>query len=466
MIKKFLKKFIDDFLKNLGYNQAVKDFLKKLKPPWKYIILVILFSLLYNLTTVVQPLMFAKLFELIYEKKQLFLLNLVILVAILLFLVRGVSQYFQGYFLSIASQDVLNEKRKEFIDLLFKQPVYILEKNNSGHLISVVMSNLSAILSDLPGLIIGYINSIVTLIFAIGWIFYKDFILGFVTVFTLPLLAIVMKHFFKKIENTSELIQQKISSIVSNMGEIFRYIRIVKSYNKEEFEKNKIYNLLEEYKRLVLKLARVSYLQKPSAEFVASLSLIFITWYSGYLVIIGKMNLFDVLVYWGYVAISVSPISNLSASLFNTKVIFGYINQFMETYYKLNYNEFDQDLYEYNNKIGFKGKIVFDGVTFGYENKNVLEDVSFVINPGDKVAIIGKSGIGKTTIISLLMKFYKPLKGKIYIDDLDLEKINPVIVRENISLLTQEVYLFSDTVYNNVKYSKEDASYEDVIDAC
>ncbi|MFN3477812.1 MAG: ABC transporter transmembrane domain-containing protein [bacterium] len=234
---KFLKEFKEDFLRNLGYNQAVKDFLKKLRLSWKYIILVILFSLLYNLTTVVQPLMFAKLFELIYEKKQLFLLNLVVLVAILLFFVRGGSQYFQGYFLSMASQDILNEKRKEFIDLLFKQPVYILEKNNSGHLISVVMSNLSSILSDLPGLIIGYVNSIITLIFAIGWIFYKDFILGFVTIFTLPLLAIVMKHFFKKVENTSELIQQKISNMVSNMGEIFRYIRIVKSYNKEEFEK-------------------------------------------------------------------------------------------------------------------------------------------------------------------------------------------------------------------------------------
>ncbi|MEN3015186.1 MAG: ABC transporter ATP-binding protein [bacterium] len=454
------------FLSELGYDNQVAKFIKKLKPPWKYIIFVILFTLLYNLTTVLQPLILAKLFEMIYTQKSLFLLNLIVITGLVLFIVRGISQYFQGYLLSKASHIMLNENRKEFIDLLFKQPLNVIEKNHSGHLISVVISNLSSIVSDLPGLIIGYMNSLITLIFSLGWIFYKDMTLGFLTILTLPLLAIIMKHFFKRLENVSEMIQSQMSKIITDMNEMFRYIKIVKSFNREDVEKQRVFNLLDTYTNLYLKLARISFLQKPSAEFIASLSLIIITWYSGYLVIKGVFKPFDVLAYWGYVAISVSPIANLAAAIFNTKVIFGYIRKYMETVSNLNQDEFDYSAYKYNEVIKFKGEIEFKNVSFGYDSKLVLNDVSLKIEPGQKVAIIGKSGIGKSTLVSLLVKFYKPSSGKIFIDKIDIEEINPKVVRENISILTQEVYIFNDSIANNVRYSRIEATDEEIIDAC
>ncbi len=457
---------INSFLKDIGYNEKVKAFVKKIRIPYKLIFAVIFFTIIFNFTTVIQPFLLAKLFDIIYQERNIGVLNLVVFFGILLFLIRGISQYFQGYFLAKASQDMLNEKRKEFIDLFFKQPVYVIEKNHSGHLISIVINNIGAIVSDLPGLIIGYVNSLVTIIVAMGWIFYKDFVLGFITVFTLPILALVMKHFFKRVENLSELIQQKISKIISEMNEVFRYIKTVKSFNNEEYERNKIFNLLDEYKNLILKISRISYLQKPSAEFVASLSLIFISWYSGYLVIVGKLSPSDVLVYWGYVALSISPITNLSASIFNTKIIFGYINQLMESVSKINENEFDNSIYIYNDPIKFKGKIVFQDVHFGYDEKMVLSGVNLTILPGQKVAIIGKSGIGKSTLVSLLLKFYKPNKGKIFIDNIDITQINPRIIRDNISIFTQEVYLFNNTIIDNIKYSKIGATYEEIVEAC
>jgi len=465
MLKK-VNQFWKKFLQDLGFDEDVKNFVKKIKPPWKYIWLILFFTLLLNFTTVIQPLMLAKLFELINSEKSIWLLNLIVLGGILLFLIRGVSQYFQGYLLAKASQEVLTEKRKEFIEIVFKQPVYVLERNHSGHLVSVVISNIAVIVSDLPGLIIGYINSIITLIFSLSWIFYKDVTLGLMTIFTLPALTFVLKHFFKKVENIAELIQQKISHLITGMNEVFRYMRVVKVFNREEFEKQRVFKLIDEYKNLQLRLARISMLQKPAAEFVASLSLIVITWYSGYLVIKGVLKPFDVIAYWGYVAISVSPITNLSASLFNTRVIFGFIKEFMKTLSSLNINEFDNSLYEYNRDIVFRGKITFDSVSFGYDENKILDKVSFTIYPGQKVAIIGKSGIGKSTLISLLVKFYKPIEGKIYIDDIDIEKINPNVLRKNISILTQEIYLFNDSIFKNIEYSKQGASMDEIVEAC
>ncbi|MCX7759279.1 MAG: ABC transporter ATP-binding protein/permease [bacterium] len=461
-----IKNIFKKFLVELGYDDNVASFVRKLKPPWRYILGVAVFTLFFNATTIVQPIILAKLFEMIYEQRSIYILNFIVLFGLILFFVRGVSQYFQGYLLAKASQEALNQKRREFIETIFKQPVYILEKNHSGHLISVVISNIASIVSDIPGLILGYINSIITLVFSIGWIFYKDITLGFMTVFTLPFLAFVMRYFFRKLENVSELIQQKISKVITDMNEVFRYIKIVKSFNREEFEKEKIFSLLDEYKNLSLKLSRVSFLQKPTAEFIASLSLIAITWYSGYLVISGVLKPFDVLAYWGYVAISVAPITNLSASIFNTRVIIGYIKQFMNTASKLNENEYDPKLYEYNNFFMFKGKVVFENVSFAYDDKVILNNISFTIKPGEKIGIIGKSGIGKSTLVSLLMKFYKPIGGKIYIDDIEIDKINPVVVRDNISILTQEIYLFSDTILNNVRYSNIRASEEEIFEAC
>lgn len=461
-----IREKLNKFLIDLGYDDKVHAFVKKLKPPWKYIIIVAFFTLIFNVTTVVQPLILAKLFEMIYEHKSIYLLNLIVLVGLILFSVRAVSQYFQSYLISKASHETLNQKRKEFIETIFNQPISIIEKNHSGHLISLVTANLSAIVSDIPGLILGYINSIITLVFSISWIFYKDLTLGIVTVFTLPFLSVVMKYFFKKLENVSELIQQKTSKIITNMNETFRYIRIVKSFNREEYEKNKIFSLLDEYKELQLKLAKISFLQRPTAEFIASLSLILITWYSGYLVITGSLKPFDVLAYWGYVAISVSPITNLSSSIFNTRVIIGYIREFMNTASKLDQNEYDTNRYQFNQYFRFKGKITFKEVSFGYDQKLVLDKVSFEINPGEKIGIIGRSGIGKTTLISLLMKFFTPNSGVIYIDDIDISKINPVIIRNNISILTQETYLFSDTILNNVRYSNPYSSESEVIEAC
>lgn len=465
-MKKFLKKFFESIRQSLGYDEDIKSFVKKLRPPWKYILVILFFTIIFNATTLVQPIILAKLFEMIYQQKSIYILNLIVILGLLLFLIRGISQYFQGYLLAKASQEILNQKRKEFIDIVFQQPIYLLDKTHSGHLISVVISNIANIVADLPGLILGYINSIITLVFSLIWIFYKDVVLGIITIFTLPLLAVTMKHFFKRLENISELIQSKISSIISEMNEVFRYIKIVKSFNNEDLERNKIFRLLDEYRDLHLRLFRISFLQKPSAEFIASLSLIFITWYSGYLVINGVLKPFDVLAYWGYVAISVSPISNLSASIFNTKVIFGYIKQFMATVKDLNINEFDRRYYEYNDNFVFKGDILFDSVSFGYNDNLVLKNITFSIKSGQKVAIIGRSGIGKSTLVSLLMKFYKPISGKIFVDGIELDKINPKVVRENISILTQDVYLFSDSILNNVRYSKLDASEEEIIEAC
>ncbi len=466
-MKKNIKKTIEEKLKFIGYNENVKEFFKNLKIPYLELILIIIATVLFNITTALQPVIFAKLFDIIYQQKSFYYLNLLVLITIILYILRGLSQYSQSFLLTKVNLKILTDLQKRIFYRVIVQPLSKLDKKNSGELYSITISYIGAIATDITPLLLTYVNSLFILIFALVWIFYKDIILGIITIIGLPFIGYTLNYYIKKIGNISDKILENITELNTKLVQNYRMIKFVKSFNKEENEKFKINNLLDNILNLRLKLANILALQKPVTEIVASLSLIIISWYGGYLVIKGVFKPNDILIYWGYVAISVSPITNLSASLINTKIIFGYIDTLMNILKQLNENELDEKRYLVNDNIKFNGKIQFKDVYFGYnENEFILEDVNLLINQGQKVAIVGKTGIGKTSIISLLTKFYLPTKGKIFIDDLDLSTINPKVVRNNIGILTQESYLIEGTIIDNLKYAKEDATLDEIINAC
>ncbi|MGC8733501.1 MAG: ABC transporter ATP-binding protein [bacterium] len=464
---KNLKKVIEDKLRFIGYNQNVKEFFKNLKMPYLELILIILSTILFNITTALQPVIFSKLFDIIYQYKSFYYLNLLVLVTIVLFILRGVSQYSQSFLLTKANLKILTDLQKRIFYKIIVQPLSKLDKKNSGELYSITISYIGAIASDLTPLLLTYINSLFILAFVLIWIFYKDIILGIITIIGLPFIGYTLNYYIKKIGNTSDILLEKISALNSKLVQNYRMIKFIKSFNKEEFEKQNIYQLLDNILNLRLKLANILSLQKPVTEIVASLSLIVISWYGGYLVIKGVFKPSDILIYWGYVAISVSPITNLSASLVNTKIIFGYIDTLMNIFKELNENEFDDQKYVINEDIDIKGKIEFKDVYFGYnQDQLILEGVNLLIDSGQKVAIVGKTGIGKTSIISLLTKFYLPNNGKILIDDMDLSVINPKIIRNKIGILTQEYYLIEGSIIDNLRYAKDNATFEEIVNAC
>ncbi|MGB9638425.1 MAG: ABC transporter ATP-binding protein [bacterium] len=466
MFKNF-KKVIEDKLRFIGYNQNVKEFFKNLKIPYLELILIILSTILFNITTALQPVIFSKLFDIIYQYKSFYYLNLLVLVTIVLFILRGVSQYSQSFLLTKANLKILTDLQKRIFYKIIVQPLSKLDKKNSGELYSITISYIGAIASDLTPLLLTYINSLFILAFVLIWIFYKDIILGIITIIGLPFIGYTLNYYIKKIGNTSDILLEKISALNSKLVQNYRMIKFIKSFNKEEFEKQNIYQLLDNILNLRLKLANILSLQKPVTEIVASLSLIVISWYGGYLVIKGVFKPSDILIYWGYVAISVSPITNLSASLVNTKIIFGYIDTLMNIFKELNENEFDDQKYVINEDIDIKGKIEFKDVYFGYnQDQLILEGVNLLIDSGQKVAIVGKTGIGKTSIISLLTKFYLPNNGKILIDDMDLSVINPKIIRNKIGILTQEYYLIEGSIIDNLRYAKDNATFEEIVNAC
>lgn len=463
---KNLKKIIEDKLKFIGYNQNIKNFLKYLRIPYLELVLIILATILFNITTALQPVIFSKLFDIIYQYRSFYYLNLLILITIILFILRGVSQYAQSFLLSKANLKILNDLQKRIFYSIIIQPLAKLDKKNSGELYSVTISYISAIASDLTPLLLTYINSLFILLFVLIWIFYKDIILGIITIMGLPFIAYTINYYIKKIGNTSNILLEKISALNSKLVQNYRMIKLIKSFNKEELEKKNIYQLLDNILNLRLKLANILSLQKPVTEIVASLSLIVISWYGGYLVIKGVFKPSDILIYWGYIAISISPITNLSASLVNTKIIFGYIDVLMNIFKELNENELDNKRYLINEDINIKGRIEFKDVYFGYNEEFILEGVNLLIDSGQKVAIVGKTGIGKTSIIGLLTKFYLPNEGKIFIDDMDLSIINPKVIRNKIGILTQEYYLIEGSIIDNLRYAKENATFEEIVNAC
>lgn len=358
-------------------------------------------------------------------------------------------------------QSILVDMRYDLFENLQHVPFNYYDSRPHGKILVRVVNyinSLSDILSNgFVNLIADCITLFVTLIFMLS----LNVKLTLVAISTMPILVIVMFS----IKNAQRKAFQRVSSKQSNLNayihENISGMKVIQAFSRNKQNKDIFNELSGEYSDSWMKAVRLNFLVWPTIEIVAALSIALIYLF-GILVLKDELTVGLLVAFISYVWIFWAPITNMG-NFYNTLIN---AMSYLERIFEAMDEEIETDIEDAIELKDIKGNVEFKDVTFGYEkNVNILENINIKVNKGEKIALVGPTGAGKTTIVNLISRFYKINSGKILIDGIDIATVTAKSLRKEVAVMLQDPFIFSGTILENIRYGKLDANEEDIIKA-
>ena len=364
-------------------------------------------------------------------------------------LLRGVFLYFVRQTLIVMSRLVEYDLKNEVFNHYQSLPLSFYRRNNTGDLMNRISEDVGRVRMYLGPSIMYGMQLITLFMMLVPYMFYVNAKLTWYALIPLPLLSISIFYVNNIIEHRSEQIQKSQSRLSTFVQEAFSGIRVIKSFTREKESVNNFTKESDEYKRQSLKLTRVQSLFFPLIMGLIGLSTI-LTIYAGSVEVInGSITFGNIAEFIIYVNLLTWPVASLgwTTSLVQRAAASQKrINEFLKVKTDI--------VTEKNLNTELKGKIEFEKVSFTYPDTGIeaLKAVSFVINPGESLAIIGTTGSGKSTVSNLISRLYDVTKGEVRLDDVPIKHYNLLSLRSQTGVVPQDVFLFSDTIYNNIAF--------------
>lgn len=450
-----------------------------LKYKW-HLTLGVLFVVISNLFGVLPPIVIRYAFDLVKENITLYQLYeglsmqrdiysvftyglLVFGITVLaLAVLKGLFMFFMRQTIIVMSRLIEYDLRNEIYNHYQQLDVAFYKRNKTGDLMSRVSEDVSRVRMYLGPAIMYALNTVVLFVMVIGVMLSVNVELTLYVLLPLPLLSISIYYVNNLINKKSEEIQEQLSFLTTIAQEVYSGIRIVKSYVQEKTYLGFFSRQSEAYKDRSLELARVEALFFPLMLLLIGLSTIITIYAGGIQVIQGKIttgNIAEFVIYVNMLTWPVTSIGWVASIVQRAAASQKRINEFLQTEPTITSPDHPQS-------ADLQGKVVFDAVSFTYPDTGVqaLRNVSFTIQPGEKVAIVGRTGSGKSTLADLLMRLYDVTEGAIRVDGIDLRQWAPGDFRRQIGYVPQEVFLFSDTIRNNVAFGWSEPPQQTVIE--
>jgi len=396
------------------------------------------------------------------------LLFKIVAVAVVLFFLRLVFAYFQQYFMRETSQRVVQDVRNIIYDKLLNLSLGFYSRSQTGTLVSritydstVVQDAVAEGLTDLIFQSCLFISTLSMIVF-IAVASNIDLMFIVLILVVMPLVAIPLFWMGKRLKQISKRSQESMANINNILFETISGIRIVKSFCMEAYERVRFRGQNKIFKKSVMKSNKRVLAVSPISEFVTLLCAMFIIVVAGTNIIEGKQQIGQLAAFIGLIMTLGKPIKRLSrVHAVNQQALAAAarIFEIIDT---------EVDIKERKDAKGLpvlSNNIDISGVDFKYEENEVLRDISFNANSGDIVAFVGPSGAGKTTLVSLIARFYDPTSGSISIDGHNLKDVTVNSLRDQIGIVTQETVLFNDTVSANIGYGKTDCDMDSIKEA-
>ncbi len=445
---------------NLQYLQRVFKFMM----PYKGLFLFGLLALgLSSLTILAFPRLSGELLDVASGKGKYFdSINEVAVVLILVLLVQSVFSFIRVYTFSIVSEKGMADVRRAVYEKIIWLPMSFFDSRRVGELMSRITADVSTLQDTFSFTLAELLRQVLTLVFGIGIIFYLAPTLTGFMLLTFPVLVVAAIVFGKYIRKLSRKTQDKLASANVVVEESLQSIFIVKAFTNEIFEVNRYTRALREVVSVAIQSARFRGLFVSFIIFALFGGIVAVGWFGATLVqqsAITVGELFSFIFYTSFIGFSIAGLGDIYTQLQRS---IGASERVLEIL-----NEKDEAVWP-GPPLNLAGQIEFDGVTFAYPGRKdftVLDNLNFKIAAGEKVALIGQSGSGKSTIINLLMRLYPVQQGIIRVDDQNISGLHLSSYRHNLGIVPQEVILFGGTIMENIRYGRPDASDEAVREA-
>lgn len=377
--------------------------------------------------------------------------------------IGAVSTYFEKFLTTSVGQWVMHDLRRTLYHHIQRLSLTYHDQKKTGDLISRVTSDIDAIQDFVSQVLLGMIVNSLTLVGMLAIMFYLDWRFTLIALSVAPLLFIVVYSFTRRIKQASRALRKKEGEVVSVVQEVLSSIRVVKAFAREDYEQERFEQQSLESVETALRARSLKAKLAPIVQVLVAVGTSLVLWYGVHLVLAGQMTAGSLLVFLLYLGKMYKPMRELSKmtdTLSKTAVGYERIREVLETERDV------RDLRGARPAPNFKGAIVFSHVEFGYtKNDRILRDVDFRIEPGQVAALVGPTGAGKTTIASLVARFYDPLSGQVMIDGQDIRRYKLKSLRRQISFVLQETLLFRAPVWQNIAYGRPEASRAEIIQA-
>ena len=440
------------------YQQYTKKFISK-------ILLAGLFSIIVAISTSATAWLLDPAIEKIFINKDQTLIILIPLAIIVAFAAKGISLYLAKLLMINVSEEVKKILQIDMLKSFIKADTEVIESNHSGKYISNLNFDVNQITKMLADAFLSIFKDGLTLIGLLCVMFFQNWKLSLIAIIMIPLASITSKIIGKRMSKISTQAQEKSGDLNRYLIDLFKNHKIIKIFQRENFENIRSEKFVNDLKEKSAKIAAVYIRSTPVMEILTGIMIAILIFYSGKLIISGELAINNFFSFLAAMMLAYQPVKTLTkvnVAIEQGLAAANRILPIIDLSNEINLNE-DKDKLNVS-----EGNIIFKDVNFTYksnlENK-VLRNINANFTGGKMTALVGHSGSGKSTLLNMIPRIYAPTDGIINVDDQDVSKFSLASLRSQISIVDQNTTLFDDTVLNNIKYARPEATNEEIYQA-
>jgi subfamily B ATP-binding cassette protein MsbA len=399
----------------------------------------------------------------LFGENQAAMLYFALAAVLVIAIVGGISGYVEKYLTTSVSQWVAHDLRLLLYQRIQRLSLAEHGKSRAGDLITRVTKDIDAVQDFIESALLGIVVSVLTLVGMVGVMLWVNWRFTLIGLSVAPVLFVCVYFYSRKIKDASRVVKRKESELLSGVAEVFAAIQVVQAFAREDYEDRRFDSESRDNVHAGLQARSVKAKLSPMVDVIVALGTCFVLAYGVHLATSGRLSTGVLIVFLMYLKKTYKPIKDLSKmtnTLSKAAVSWERIQEVLGT------DSAIRDRANAREAPPFKGRVELDRVTFGYDSDvPILRDVSLCVEPGQVAAIVGPSGMGKSTIASLVPRFFDPNAGAIKIDGYDIREFTLKSLRDQMSFVLQDSLLFRGTIWENISYGRPNADPEATIRA-